>query len=143
MNITHVVYDINTFGITLRSLKMLRDALAEKIYHRIVVAEVPTNDQCCGYFIFDWEWKNATWTGDGFRKDRRGEGGAGYRTAEMLLKIFGLWTINWDIVNIDKIYALPEEQIEKELKRAAQEIVDNIPDRDFNRPSEKKPEYAR
>jgi len=104
MNVTHIVYDPNTFGITQKSLKMLRDALAEKIKNRIIVVEVPTSDLCCGYFIFDWEWQNATWTGDGFRQDRRGEGGAGYRSAEVLLRLFGIWPVSWEEVNFDEIW---------------------------------------
>lgn len=144
MNVTHVVFDPNTFGITNRSLKMLRNALAEKINHRIVVVEVQTNDLCCGYFIFDWEWQNATWTGDGFRTDRGGEGGAGYRSAEVLFRIFGISDYLWGVeADFDKIYILPEEQIENELKKIAQKIAETLDDEAFKRCSEKIPRYVR
>jgi hypothetical protein len=143
MNITHIVYDHNTFGITQRSLKMLRDTLAEKIHNRIVVVEVPTNDICCGYFIFDWEWQNATWTGDGFRTDKGGEGGAGYCSAEILLKIFGIWPIQWEMMDLDKICALSGQHVENELKKIAQKIAESIDNEDFKLSYERQPEYIK
>lgn len=45
--------DPDTFGITQRSLKMLRNTLIEKANRRITVVQIPTNDLCCGYLILD------------------------------------------------------------------------------------------
>ncbi|MEW6417230.1 MAG: hypothetical protein AB1480_03815 [Nitrospirota bacterium] len=143
MNVTHIVFDVNTFGITQRSLKMLRDALSEKLTHRIAVVEVPTNNLCCGYFIFDWEWQNATFTGDGFRTDRAGEGGAGYRSAEALFTLYRIQPIPWDSVNLEEIYTLPEKEIEKLLLELARKIADELDDREFSRPVDKNPYYIR
>ena len=143
MRVTHVVFDIESFGITQRSLKMLRDTLAEKLTHRIAVFQTSTNDLCCGYFIFDWEWRDATWTGGGFRVDRSGEGGAGYRTAEALFDFFGIRPVPWDVVNLDEIYSLPEEDIEKCLLGLAQKIAEDLAGEDFIRPIDRKPPYLR
>jgi hypothetical protein len=53
MKLERVYFDVNSFGVTQRSLKILRDALAERLKNYIAVVEVPTNDLCCGFFIFD------------------------------------------------------------------------------------------
>lgn len=144
MEITHVVYDPRTFGKTQKSLKMLRNALAEKINHRIVVVKVPTNDVCCGYFIFDWELQDATWTGDGFRTDGGGEGGAGYRSAKVLFSLFGIWLIHHsEQVNFDKIYSLQEGQTQQQLKALAAKIAGEIREEEFFKPWERQPEYVR
>lgn len=143
MDITHIVYDLSSFGITQKSLKILRNTLAEKINHRIAVVEVPTNDICCGYFIFDWEWQGATWTGDGFRFDGGGEGGAGYKSAKVLFSLFRVREIPWEQVNFDEIYHLPESEISQQLKVLAKKIAESLSDEEFFKPSERKPEYVR
>lgn len=144
MEITHIVFDVNSFGITQRSLKMLRNVLAEKINHRIIVVKVPTNDICCGYFIFDREWQNATWTGDGFRTDERGEGGAGYKSAKVLFNLFGVGEVScWKQVDFDEIYHFPEDVVEHQLKVLARKISESLSDEEFFRPSERIPEYVR
>jgi hypothetical protein len=143
MNVTHVVFDINSFGITQRSLKILRDALTENINHRIAVVEIPTNDLCCGFFIFDWEWQRATWTGDGFRMDRCGEGGAGYRSAEVLFNLFGIKPLVWDEIRMDKFYMLPEKKIEAKLLELARKIAQELRDDEFQTLVDKEPEYIR
>jgi hypothetical protein len=143
MNVTNVVFDIESFGITQTSLKMLRNAIAEKLTHRIAVFEIPTNDLCCGYLIFDWEWQDATWTGDGFRMDGSGEGGAGYRSAEALFEFFGIRPIRWEAVNMDEVYSLPGEDIEKFLLGLAQKIAQDLTVWDFVRPIDRKPPYLR
>jgi len=84
-----VVFDENTFGITQKSLKMLRNALAESIHHSTAVIEVPTSDMTCGFLIVDRDANEAVWSGDGFRTDNGGEGGAGYKSALALLRLFG------------------------------------------------------
>ena len=144
MKITRITFNPNTFGITQKSLKMLRNTLAEKIGHRIAVVEVPTNDICCGYFIFDWNLQNATWTGDGFRLDGGGEGGAGYRSAKILFGFFGAWPIHHsEQVNFDEIYSLQERETERQLKALAEKIAGELNFEEFFRPSERMPEYVR
>jgi hypothetical protein len=143
MEVRQVNFDVNSFGITQRSLKMLRDALAQGIAHHVAVVEVPTNDLCCGFFIFDRELKSAVWTGDGFRRDRAGEGGAGYRSAETLFDLYGLRAILWEPVNIEEVYILPGEKISGLLLGIAQKIANEIDDRDFRLPLERMPGYVR
>jgi len=142
MNVVHVVFDINTFGITQKSLKMLRDTLANAIANRIAVVEVPTNDLCCGYFIFDQKRQAAIFTGDGFRTDRAGEGGAGYESAEALFKLYGINPIPWDPINIEEIYTLPEEKIEKLLLKLARKIAGKLSEEEFYRPIDQNPQYV-
>jgi len=143
MNVIRVIFDINSFGITQRSLKILRDALIENVNHKIAVVEVPTNDLCCGFFIFDWEWKRATWTGDGFRPDRCGEGGAGYRSAEALFDLLGIKPLIWDEIKVDEFSLLPEKKIEAKLLEIARKIAQELQDDEFQKPAEKDPEYIR
>ena len=143
MNVTHVIFDINSFGITQRSLKILRDALTDNINHRIAVVEVPTNDLCCGFFIFDWEWQRATWTGDGFRLDRCGEGGAGYRSAEALFNLFGIESIVWDEIRMDEFYMLSKREIEARLLEIARKIAEELQDDEFQSLIKKEPKYIR
>ena len=143
MNVIRVIFDVNSFGITQRSLKILRDALIENVNHKIAVVEVPTNDLCCGFFIFDWEWKWATWTGDGFRLDRCGEGGAGYRSAEALFNLLGIIPIVWDETKMDEFSMLPEEEIEIKLLEIARKIAKELQDNEFQIPIKKKPNYVR
>jgi len=143
MEVRRVDFDVNSFGITQGSLKMLRDALAQGITHHIKVVEVPTNDLCCGFFIFDRELRSAVWTGDGFRTDRAGEGGAGHRSAEVLFDLYGLTVISWEPVNIEEVYALPEEKVSQLLLGVARKIADEIDDGDFQLPLERMPGYIR
>jgi hypothetical protein len=143
MIVTHVVYDPSTFGITQRSLKMLRDTISEKVKHRIVVVQIPTDDICCGYFIFDWEWQNATWTGDGFRTDEGGEGGAGFKSAEIFFKFFKIWPIACERMDLNRIYILKEPDQKVEFLKLAQEIANALNDEDFKRPVDNIPEYVR
>lgn len=91
-----LIYDENALGVTERSLKILRDALAERINHRIVVVEIPTNDRNCGYLIVDGDNDEAVFTGNGFRTDKKEEGGAGYRSAQALLALYGIMPGIWD-----------------------------------------------
>jgi hypothetical protein len=143
MEVRQVNFDVNSFGITQMSLKMLRDALAQGMAHHIKVVEVPTNDLCCGFFIFDRELRSAVWTGDGFRTDRAGEGGEGYRSAEALFNLYGLKVISWDPVNIEEVYVLSEEKVDCLLLGVAQKIADEIGYGDFQLPLERTPGYVR
>ena len=89
----------DTFGITQKALKALRDELAARIDHYIEVWEIPSGEyytfkqaqdsQCYGVVIIDQTVEEAVIIGDGFRGDGGGEGGAGHRAARALLSIFG------------------------------------------------------
>ena len=138
-----VIFDENTFGITQRSLKMLRDTLSGSIDQHITVVKVPTNDLCCGYMILNRDTQIATFTGDGFRLDRGGEGGAGYISAEALLKMYGLRTIQWEPINFDEIYQGNTESVRQKLLKLAQELAETLFPEDFIKPSETRPEYIR
>jgi len=141
MNVTRIDFDPSSFGITQKSLKMLRDLLATQGHHRLAVVEVPTNDLCCGFFIFDWDYQRATWTGDGFRTDRQGEGGAGMLTAELLLAVFNLYPIPWEPVNLDALYG--EGNVEGLLLEVAQKIAAELSEGVFQRPIDGMPPYGR
>lgn len=90
MNIHTLIYDSESFGITQKSLKMLRNALVDNLRDKILVLEISTSDILCGFLIVNHTQKSATWTGDGFRTDRGGEGGRGYKAATELLRTFGI-----------------------------------------------------
>ena len=114
-----VEYNRNTFGITQLSLMMLRDTLAEHINHTLVVVEVPTSDLVCGFLILDYTIQEAIFTGDGFRSDRGGEGGAAYRAASALFAICGIDPILWDVIDI-----LPAgPALDKQLLNVAREVA--------------------
>ncbi len=109
----------------------------------IAVVEVPTNNLCCGFFIFNLESNCAVWTGDGFRTDRCGEGGAGYRSAKALFDIYGIKVIPWDSVNMEEIYVYPKEKVEEFLISLARSIGKEIDSKSFQIPIERKPYYVR
>jgi len=147
MNVRGIVFDPNSFGITEKSLRMLRNTLAEKINREIYVVEVPTNDLCCGYFIFDLITGSATFTGDGFRTDGGGEGGAGYKSAKALLNLYGIYPVVAEGVNFDAFYVrhIVENELGNRLKEVAEEIIVScrIRDEDFRKPANNRPEYIR
>jgi hypothetical protein len=92
--ITQVSYTADSFGITLTSLRNLRDWIADHRDQEMAIVQVHTEEMCCGYVCILKDG-SAFFTGDGFRTDGGGEGGAGYRTAEAL---FLLWGLQYDVV---------------------------------------------
>ena len=144
MRVVYVNFREETFGITQTSLKMLRDKLAEAIGHRLAVFEIPTSDLCCGFLILDWEEESATFTGDGFRMDRAGEGGAGYKTAEVLFRLFGIRAFPCDeTLDSTELYRGDRAFIEKKLLGLAQKLGDVVLDSEFRKPLKINPEYIR
>lgn len=143
MEIRRVIFDENTFGITQRSLKVLRDTIAERVHHRIAVFELPTSDLCCGYMFLDFDTGEAIFTGDGFRMDRGGEGGAGYRSAQALFALFRINRYYWETVNIDEIYQGDKEVVRKKLLEVAEEMADTLDESICSRPIDKMPYYER
>lgn len=91
--ITQVSYTADSFGITRVSLLNLRNWIADHRDQQISIVQVHTEDFCCG-FVCILKDGSAFFTGDGFRTDGAGEGGAGYRTALALMQLFG---INYEI----------------------------------------------
>jgi len=88
-----------TLGITQHALKALRDTLADRIDHNLVVCRVVADDgHAYGLFVLDYTVGVAVVVGDGFRQDGGGEGGAGHRAAQALLSIWGIEPIEWDNV---------------------------------------------
>lgn len=145
IKISSVIFTPESFGITQESLQVLRDSLAERIYHRIVVFEIPTNNLSCGYLILDADDGVAVFTGDGFRIDQEGEGGAGYRTARAIFDVYGIMAMTWNNTeNFDEIYEENgKEKICKKLLALSQNIADQIEPSLFRRIKENKPYYLR
>lgn len=83
-----------TLGVTQRALKALRDELAARIDHEVLIFQVPSRDgphvRCYGIFLVDRTTEEIVIIGDGFRGDNSGEGGKGHRAAQSLLSIYGL-----------------------------------------------------
>ena len=147
MKIKNIVLDENSLGVTQRSLKVLRDTLSRCIDQHIALVEVPTNDLCCGYLILNRDTGVATFTGDGFRTDGGGEGGAGYRSAQALIRLFGLRPyLNWydEPVDLSGAYSTGIEIAKKRLLKVAQELEEVLEaGRRFVRPLDKMPDYLR
>ena len=90
MRANTLIFDQSTFGITGKSLKMLRNAIADNLRNKKLVIQIQTNDICCGFLVLDKTNNSATWSGDGFRTDRGGEGGRGYAAATKMMDTFGV-----------------------------------------------------
>ena len=131
MKVEKVTVDENTFGVTCRSLKMLRDTMALRATHQLAIVEIPTFDLCCGFLIFDQDSSEAIFTGDGFRSDKQGEGGAGFITAIALLRIFGFssWT-TWDPFDFFRT----GENLDRAFFNLASKIADTLTEGDFKAP---------
>ncbi|MBN2569825.1 MAG: hypothetical protein JXB42_10395 [Deltaproteobacteria bacterium] len=138
-----IKFDIKSFGITYRSLKVLRDTLATSIGDEIAIAQVPTDDICCGFLIVNKTTGEATFTGDGFRTDGGGEGGAGYKSAQALLRLFGLSFFDvypMEPVNSEEICRGNIEGIKKIFLDMADDL-ERIAD--YRCPVKLKPQYLR
>ncbi|MBW1930270.1 MAG: hypothetical protein JRJ13_14100 [Deltaproteobacteria bacterium] len=146
-----VSLDQEALGITERSLKILRDEIARRVDHDLMVLEIPTSDITCSYLIVDRTVNQAVFTGDGFRTDGGGEGGAGYRAAEAYLDIFRLKPYftpachgqsGREPVDMAEAYTGNTEPLIARLGELAQEALDNSPD-PFVTPSNTTPSYMR
>lgn len=139
-----IIYDENTFGITQNSLKMLRDTLASRISHHIAVFEIPTSDLCCSFLILDKDTDEAIFSGDGFRQDRAGEGGAGYKTAEILFGLFGIKAEIRETVDLADVYQGNKDAAEQIFKELIEKIFEEYGrELKFKRPIESMPTYIR
>ena len=143
IEIVDVLFYEDSLGITQRSLKVLRDTLARSIDHRLAVVEAQTSDITCGYLILDADTGVATFTGDGFRHDGGGEGGAGYTSALKLIDLFGLKIQLWERFNSAILYCptVRVEQKKRMLLLFARNTADKLSESDFVCPSERMPCY--
>lgn len=144
----HVHFDKSAMGITQRSLKNLRDELAFRLNHRVVVFEMPTDDECCGFLIFDKESNAVAYTGDGFRLDRAGEGGAGYVTAQWLMRLFGVYPPRaapvFDLEPAMELYRQgKEDEALQSLRVIFEQVTRLAVEEDFKRPRDRRPQYIR
>ena len=139
-----VLFDESTFGITAKSLKMLRNTLAERFNHRIAVIEVPTDQICCGFLLLDQDTREAVFTGDGFRTDGAGEGGAGYKSARAYLDLFGMPSRRWvATLNIWDQDTVALEGISGALLRLVDEVRQSLTDGCYVSPADTAPGYLR
>jgi hypothetical protein len=146
MKISSVCFDVNSFGITQRSLKILRDTITKNNERKILVIELPTDNICCGFMIFvqNKDGIEVIWTGDGFRTDGGGEGSAGYNTAETIFYLYRIRPLLWEKwEGYEKLYTASEEVIKQELLQVANSILQTVSEDDFVIPIESKPPYIR
>lgn len=140
MKINKVIFDPDTFGITGKSLKMLRNALVDNLHDEILVVEVPTGSITCGFLILNKTRLTATWSGDGFRTDGGGEGGRGYKAAVRILEFFGIYC-NEPLEPFETFYF--QEADEKRLLEGARQIAKEFDEEyeDYNCYYTKTPHY--
>ncbi len=139
--ITQVIFDQRTFGITQASLKILRDAIAERISSEIAVVEIAMNELCCGYLVIDKTSNIAVYTGDGFRTDFGGEGGAGYASANALFDLFGIRPIPWEEEIIP--FGATDDLVGRRLRDIAEKIIESLEPGEYQTPRDREPSYIR
>lgn len=137
MKINKVIFDQSTFGTTGKSLKMLRNALVNNLHDEILVIEIPTNDILCGFLVVNKNEKTATWSGDGFRTDKGGEGGRGYKAAEKMLEVFGIRYLNafteeaiQQFKDATAIYS-SETELSAALLKACNKVMEEFEEEEF------------
>jgi len=127
MKIERVAFDIETFGTTKPSLAVLQDSLDYRDQHRLAVVQVDVGDIRCGFFVIDADAGVAVFTGDGFRHDYGGEGGAGYRKAQELCESRGLRIFNFgQVSDLELLYPLAAKNKTDEIKTLLSQVVKRI-----------------
>lgn len=130
-----LVFDNSTFGITEKSFKMLRNAIVDNLHDEILVIEIPTGGITCGFLLLNKTKNSATWSGDGFRHDRGGEGGRGYVSAHKMLDMFGLQYSNifteGTIQSFKDALICSEDKLERALLRASNRIAEEFEDDEY------------
>lgn len=113
----YIEFEADTFGITNKSLRMLRNTLCKTYNEQTAIVYVATGGITGGFLIVVPNQSRAYWTGDGFRHDNGGEGGRGYRAACKLIESFGL-DIQDDVGNYIALLstAIEEEALRTVLK---------------------------
>ncbi len=135
-----IILHNETLGVTKPALQALRNEITRRVDHMINVMELPADadpDGSYGFLITDNTAGEAVIIGDGFRKDGGGEGGAGHRAAQALLRIFG----------ISAIEAMPEDVVcfsedESLYRDVVDKLIDLAEAEGFKRPAENRPEYV-
>ena len=135
------------WGYTNPSLRRLRNSLCSFFCDYVCVVEVETLDGLCGFLILNSTENVAVFTGDGFRTDGGGEGGAGYNTAQALFAILGI-PVSISISIADKIKKLSiGDQLANYVVLAQSMIIDELlvleADLDFVDYSQMSPGYIR
>ena len=134
-----VKYDVGSFGSTRKGLKIFRDALAKWHDKPVAVVAVPSNTMCLGFFLFNQDGE-AVWTGDGFRMDLMGEGGAGMKSALGLLYLYGLEHLVWNEVSFWKA---DKKELANLISKTAEDIFKTLKPSDFKVPRDQSPYYIR
>lgn len=143
MKITHVNFEEKNFGITIKSLTELRNLLADKLHHRIVIFQIKTSELTCGFLVFDWEYQNASFTGDGFRTDGGGEGGAGFKSAGILFNLFGI-NVNYSATFLEDEFYKPDGSLnERRFWNFAEKLAEELSDLEFKKPIDELISYVR
>lgn len=137
MKIHTVLFDAETFGITGKSLKMLRNAIADNLHDEILVLEIPTEYILCGFLLLNRTKGTAVWSGDGFRTDKGGEGGRGYSAATRMMDIFGIRYLSLfseSSRNHFKNALAIQDEIEqaKTLLSASNKVADEFGEEEYN-----------
>lgn len=81
-----LIHNEESAGITSKSLRELRNALAKTIDSQTMILAVKTGEITCGFLVIDKTENTAYWSGDGFRTDGGGEGGRGFKSAEEMIE---------------------------------------------------------
>ena len=154
-------HDLTPTGIALWSLWRLRDILARWYDSKVVVIAVITGDYTYGYLVIENALGDAFWTGDGFRHDGGGEGGAAAIAARALLAIYGVKELQyWEKVDLcpgNELLRMEEGsgidnsvlKGKAKLKEVFQAVVDevfnaaSIKDSDYELLSSREPQYIR
>lgn len=126
MEITKVIYNIDSFGKTRNSLKELRNALCERMSGEIAVIEVPTGKGFCCYLIIDKTKGEGVFTGNGFKTYGSGEGRAGFNTALLLFRIMGVRPHIGEDTDISFIWQADDKAISDRFLTIANDIAKEI-----------------
>lgn len=154
--IRHLNYTLKACGISQKSLRRLRDILACWYDVKIVVIAIITGEWTYGYLVIENALGDAFWTGDGFRHDGGGEGGAAATAARALLAIYGIKELQyWETVSlsacnellrmeegsgIDNSVLKGNEKLRALFQSIAEQVVH---DDDFEMPANEQPQYIR
>lgn len=142
-----LVFDQSTFGITGKSLKMLRNALVDNMKDEIVVLKIPTDEILCGFLLLNKSQNSATWSGDGFRTDKGGEGGRGYKAALQLLETFGVRVLNIYTSETIEMFKqainiqTSDAELGQQLLKASNLAADEISEKEYQKLYELTPSY--
>lgn len=130
-----------TLGVTQRALKSLRDELAKRIDHELLIFQVPSSDgahcEIYGFFVVDKTDREIVIIGDGFRGDGGGEGGSGHRAALALLAIYHL--VPMELAPEEAILYREDESVYQETVNMLLEIAEEYR---FEIAEQKIPQYV-